>query len=80
MIYLPKDASRVRQLEAQKARENRAEIVKALSTGQVTRRELHKWGLFTLTGALVLKNGLSPFAASPTILTTTSLRHWGKRT
>src|SRR3954471_14146842 len=64
MVYLPKDASRARQSEAQKARNNRAEIVKALSGGQVTRRDLYKWGLFTLTGALALKNGFSPFAQS----------------
>jgi FtsP/CotA-like multicopper oxidase with cupredoxin domain len=50
--------------EAQKARDNRAEIVKALSQGQVSRRELFKWGIFTVTGALALKNGLSPFANS----------------
>lgn len=50
--------------EAQNARNNRAEIVKALSQGQVTRRELFKWGIFTATGALALKNGLSPFARS----------------
>src|SRR3954451_24775223 len=62
MVYLPKDASRPRQVEAQKARENRREIVKALSGGEVSRRDLYKWGLFTLTGALALKNGFSPFA------------------
>jgi FtsP/CotA-like multicopper oxidase with cupredoxin domain len=64
MIYLPEKTSRARQREAQQARENRAEIVKALSRDQITRRELHKWGIFTATGALVLKNGLSPFARS----------------
>jgi FtsP/CotA-like multicopper oxidase with cupredoxin domain len=50
--------------EAQKARDNRAEIVRALSQGQVTRRDLFKMGVFTATGALALKNGLSPFANS----------------
>ena len=39
-MYLPKDASRSRMREAQKARENRAEIVRALSHGQISRREL----------------------------------------
>ena len=63
-MYLPKDASRIRQREAQKARDNRAEIVKALSQGQITRRDLVRWGIFTGAGALVLKNGLSPFARS----------------
>jgi FtsP/CotA-like multicopper oxidase with cupredoxin domain len=63
-MYLPKNASRIRQREAQKARDNRAEIVRALSQGQVTRRDLVKWGILTATGALALKNGLSPFAKS----------------
>ena len=63
-MYISKNASRIRQLEAQKARDNRAEIVKALSHGQITRRDLYKWGIFTVTGALALKNGLSPFARS----------------
>ena len=31
-------------------RRNRLEIVKALSDGQVTRRDLIKWGLFTAGG------------------------------
>src|SRR5258705_13653699 len=57
-------ASRIRQREAQRARDNRAEIVKARSLGQVTRRELVKWGLFTAGGVLACKNGLSPFARS----------------
>ena len=63
-MYLPFKASRARQREAEKARENRAEIVKALSHGQITRRDLYRWGIFTMTGALALKNGLSPFARS----------------
>lgn len=64
MYYLPENASRRRQREAQCARDNRAEIVKALSHGQITRRDLYKWGLFTATGMLALKHGLSPFAPS----------------
>src|ERR1700751_5844754 len=63
MYYLSRDASRIRQREAQNARNNRAEIVKALSVGQITRRDLYKWGLLT-AGGLALKNGLSPFARS----------------
>jgi FtsP/CotA-like multicopper oxidase with cupredoxin domain len=63
-MYLSKNASRIRQQEAQNARDNRAEIVKALSSGQVTKRDLFRWGIFTATGALALKNGLSPFARS----------------
>jgi FtsP/CotA-like multicopper oxidase with cupredoxin domain len=63
MYYLSGKESRARQREAQRARDNRAEIVRALSTGEVTRRELHKWGILT-AGGLALKNGLSPFAKS----------------
>jgi hypothetical protein len=63
-MYISPKASPARQREAQNARDNRAEIVKALSHGQITRRDLYKWGLFTATGALALKNGLSPFARS----------------
>ncbi len=63
-MYIPKDASRARQREAENARENRLEIVKALSQGQVSRRELIAWGLMTFTGALAMKNGLSMFARS----------------
>jgi FtsP/CotA-like multicopper oxidase with cupredoxin domain len=63
-MYLPPKASRIRQREAQKARDNRAEIVRALSQGQISRRDLIKWGIFTTAGTLALKNGLSPFARS----------------
>src|SRR5262252_2735494 len=63
MHYLSSKASRIRQNEAQNARNNRAEIVKALSIGQITRRDLYKWGLLTL-GGLAVQNGLSPFARS----------------
>jgi hypothetical protein len=63
MYYLSSKASRIRQREAQNARNNRAEIVKALSIGQITRRDLYKWGLLTF-GGLAVKNGLSPFARS----------------
>ncbi|NWF74169.1 MAG: putative Ig domain-containing protein [Nitrospirae bacterium] len=62
--YLPPDASKRRVREAQNARNNRAEIIKALSHGQITRRDLTKWGLFTSAGLLLCKNGLSPFAKS----------------
>ncbi|MFT5510731.1 MAG: FtsP/CotA-like multicopper oxidase with cupredoxin domain, partial [Hyphomicrobiaceae bacterium] len=63
-MYLSPKASRVRQKEAENARRNRAEIVAALSHGQVSRRDLFKWGIFTSTGMLAHKNGLSPFAGS----------------
>ena len=63
-MYLSFKASRARQREAEAARYNRAEIVRALSHGQISRRDLFKWGIFTGAGALALKNGLSPFARS----------------
>ena len=63
MFYLSSKESRIRQKEAQNARNNRAEIVKAHSIGQITRRDLYKWGILT-AGGLALKNGLSPFARS----------------
>ncbi|HSB77500.1 MAG TPA: copper oxidase, partial [Candidatus Methylomirabilis sp.] len=63
-MYLPWNASKARLREAEHARKNRLEIVKALSHGQVSRRDLMKWGLFTTAGLLVPKQGLSPFAKS----------------
>ena len=63
-MYLPEDASRNRIREAQKARDNRAEVVKARSHGQITRRDLFRWGLFTTSGLLLYKNGFSPYAPS----------------
>ena len=64
MTYLSRFASRIRLLEARRARENRLEIVKALSHGQITKRDLFKWGIYTSAGLLAAKNGLSPFARS----------------
>ena len=63
-MYLKPNASKLRQREAQNARENRAEITKALSQGQISKRDLVKWGIFTGTGMLAAKHGLSPFAQS----------------
>ena len=63
-MYLSVNSSQARVREAEAARKNRAEIVKALSTGQVSRRELFKWGIFTSAGMLANINGLSPFAPS----------------
>ncbi|MBI4291022.1 MAG: multicopper oxidase domain-containing protein [Betaproteobacteria bacterium] len=63
-MYLSRQASRARQREAENTRRNRLEIVKALSHGQITRRELLKWGLFTAAGALAWKQGLNPFVRS----------------
>jgi FtsP/CotA-like multicopper oxidase with cupredoxin domain len=63
-IFLDEKASKRRQREARRAWSNRQEIVKALSHGKVTRRELVKWGLFTAGGVLAYKQGLNPFARS----------------
>ncbi len=60
-FYLPKNSSKARLKEAENARKNRAEIVKALSHGQVSRRELIKWGLISSAGLLAPIGGLSPF-------------------
>ena len=46
-FFLPWNASKARLREAENARKNRLEIVKALSQGAVSRRELFKWGLIT---------------------------------
>src|SRR5512143_482301 len=63
-IYLPRDASKARIKAAEEARKNRAEIVKARSWGQVSRRDLVKWGLFTSAGLLAPIGGLNPFVGS----------------
>lgn len=63
-IFLPWNASKARLREAEDARKNRTEIVKALSHGQVSRRDLVKWGLFTSAGLLAPIRGLSPFVGS----------------
>lgn len=63
-MYLPKDAPANRVREAQKARDNRAEVVREKSHGKITRRDLFRWGLFTTSGLLLYKNGFSPYAPS----------------
>ena len=63
-MYLPFKTSRIREREAQNARNNRAEIVRALSQGEITKRDLLRWGLFTAGGTIAAKHGLSPFVRS----------------
>ena len=63
-IYLPSNASAARLREAEHARRNRAEIVRELSWGRVTRRDLIKMGLFTAAGLLAPIGGLNPFVKS----------------
>jgi len=63
-VYLPRNASKARLREAENARKNRAEIVKAFCDGQVSRRDLIRMGLMSAAGTLVMTNGLSVFAPS----------------
>jgi FtsP/CotA-like multicopper oxidase with cupredoxin domain len=62
-IYLPANASRAQVREAEQARRNRAEIVRELSWGRITRRDLIKLGLFTGAGMLAPIGGLNPFVS-----------------
>src|SRR3954468_18521390 len=62
-IYLPRNASKARLRDAERARKNRAEIVRELSWGRVSRRDLIKWGLFTGAGLLAPIGGLSPLVS-----------------
>ena len=63
-FFLSPKASRARLREAENARRNRWDIIKAHSQGQVSRRDLIKMGLFTSAGLLIPISGLSPFARS----------------
>jgi FtsP/CotA-like multicopper oxidase with cupredoxin domain len=62
-IYLPWNASKARLRDAEHARKNRAEIVKELSWGRVSRRDLIKMGIFTGAGMLAPLGGLNPFVS-----------------
>jgi len=70
-FFLPENASKARIREAENARRNRLEIVKAHSQGQVTRRDLMKWGLITTGGLLAPIHGLNLFVSSA--------RRWARR-
>ena len=63
IFYLPRNASKARLRDAENARKNRAEILKAYSHGTVSRRDLIKWGLITGAGLIAPIGGLSPFVA-----------------
>jgi len=63
-VYLPRNASKARVREAENARKNRAEILKAFCDGRVSRRDLIRMGLMSAAGTLVMTNGLSVFAPS----------------
>ena len=64
-MYLPKDASRSRIREAQKARENRAENrACAVALDRSAGASCSNEGLFTSSGLLLWKNGLNVYAPS----------------
>src|SRR5688572_8407932 len=63
-MYLPGKSSRARLAEAENARRNRLEIVRARSIGQISRRDLFKWGLLTGLGGLAWKHGLNALVPS----------------
>jgi FtsP/CotA-like multicopper oxidase with cupredoxin domain len=63
-MYLKWTAPKNRLREAENARHERAEIIKALSHGQINRRDLLKCGLFTAAGLLAPIRGLNPFVRS----------------
>ena len=62
-MYISPKASRIRQREAQRARDNSSEIRKALSWVR-SPGAISSSGALHRCGALALKNGLSPFARS----------------
>jgi FtsP/CotA-like multicopper oxidase with cupredoxin domain len=63
-FFLSDKESKRRLKEAENARKNRLEILKSWSQGQISRRDLLKWGLFSAGGVLLAKQGLSPFMRS----------------
>lgn len=64
MYYISKNSGRAREREAENARKNRMEIVQAVTQGQISKRDLFRWGLLTATGSMALKHGLSQWAPS----------------
>lgn len=63
-FFISNKNSKARQREAENAMRNRAEIVRAHSQGQISRRDLLKAGLITAGGLLLPIHGLSPFVRS----------------
>jgi manganese oxidase len=63
-LWVEQDADKGKWRDAEIARKNRREIQKALSHGEVSRRDLVKWGLFTAAGVIAPIGGLSPFVRS----------------
>lgn len=63
IFYLQRNASKKRLRDAENARQNRVEILKAYSQGKVSRRDLVRWGLIGAGGLIAPISGLSPFVA-----------------
>jgi manganese oxidase len=63
-LWISEDADRGKWRDAERARLNRREIQGALFSGEVSRRELVKWGLYTSAGLIAPIGGLSPFVRS----------------
>src|ERR1700756_46194 len=63
-FFLGDDAPKSRLRDAQNARNNRAEIVKAYSQGKISRRDLMKMGIFTSAGLMLPIGGANPFVSS----------------
>jgi len=69
--WLSPNADPRRLRDAENARRNRAEITKALSHGQISRRDLVRWGFFTAGGIMLPIGGLNPFVRSVSAQTLT---------
>jgi manganese oxidase len=65
-IWLTPNADRRRLKDAENARKNREEITRAISQGQIHRRDLVKWGLFSAAGMMAPIGGLSPYVRAQT--------------
>jgi manganese oxidase len=63
-LWVREGADRGRWRDAEEARLNRREIQQALNSGQISRRDLVKWGLYTSAGVIAPIGGLSPFVRS----------------
>ncbi len=71
-IWLSPDADRRRLRDAENARKNREEITRAISHGQISRRDLVRWGLFTSAGLMAPIGGLSPYVRAQSLATSFS--------
>ena len=60
-FWLTEKSDKRRLRDAENARRNRAEIIRELSHGKISRRDLVRMGLFTSAGLLAPIGGLSPF-------------------